>query len=119
MPNHLHLIAACLDKELSLILGDFKKYTAKAIIAAMKENKQESRKWILRTFNWHGKRKSSNLEYQFWKYGSHPIHLYSYPVFLQKERYIHDNPVKVGFVTEAESWYFSSAHPESPIEVIQ
>lgn len=120
MPNHIHLIAAGKHKPLNLILGDFKEYTAKKMIAMIEEDARESRKiWMLRSFNWHGQRKSNNLKYQFWKHGNYPVLLYSHKVFKQKEQYIHDNPVRVGFVSQAEHWVYSSANPESPIDVIR
>jgi REP element-mobilizing transposase RayT len=48
MSNHLHLIAAAKENNLSYILRDFKKFTSKQIIKAIQENEHESRRvWML------------------------------------------------------------------------
>lgn len=48
MSDHLHLIVSAKNKDLSNVLRDFKKYTSKQIIEAIKNNQHESRKdWIL------------------------------------------------------------------------
>lgn len=44
MSNHVHLIASAEQGNLSDILRDFKKFTSKAIIEAIQNNKDESRK---------------------------------------------------------------------------
>ncbi|WP_445587952.1 transposase [Sunxiuqinia sp. A32] len=52
MTNHVHLIVRAKEGyTLSSILRDFKKYTSKKVIQAIKENPQESRKeWLLDQF---------------------------------------------------------------------
>ncbi|MGB4578003.1 MAG: transposase [Paludibacter sp.] len=47
MTNHVHLIFNSIKNEKpELILGSFKRFTSKAIVAAIKENPQESQKGI-------------------------------------------------------------------------
>ncbi len=41
---------------------------------------------------------------QFWQSDNHPIGLYTLPVIAQKIGYIHLNPVKEGWVAEAEQY---------------
>ncbi len=57
MTNHIHLIFSNIGKEKpELILGGFKQYTSKAIVKAIQENLQESRKeWLLKKFEETGK----------------------------------------------------------------
>ena len=48
MSNHVHLIISTKEDNISDILGDFKKFTIKKIIAAIQNNPGESRKeWML------------------------------------------------------------------------
>jgi len=78
MSNHLHLIAAAKENNLSDILRDFKKFTSKQIIKAIQDNEHESRKeWMLEIFTKAGEANSRNSEYQFWRQDNHPIELYS------------------------------------------
>ncbi|WP_299255537.1 hypothetical protein [uncultured Cytophaga sp.] len=56
-----------------------------------------------------GSKNTSNERYQFWQNGYHPIELNN--VFLVEERlnYVHENPVRAGFVLSAEEYKYSSA----------
>ena len=117
MPNHVHFIADSYDRSLSNILRSFKSHTAKALIAAISDNPQESRKELfLHQFNYFGK-KSKNNENQFWKHDSHPFYLYSNEMIEQKINYIHNNPVEAGFVNEPHEWRLSSANPNLEIKL--
>jgi putative transposase len=119
MPNHVHFIADSYDGSLSNILRSFKSHTAKALMAAISDNPQESRKELfLHQFHYYGK-KSKHNENQFWKHDSHPFYLYSNEMIDQKIKYIHKNPVEAGFVNEAHEWRLSSANEYSPIKVLK
>lgn len=66
MSNHLHLIVAAKENNLSDILRDFKKYTSKQIIKTIAENEHESRReWMLEIFRKAGETNSRNTDYQF------------------------------------------------------
>tara|TARA_R110002124_G_scaffold280073_1_gene453104 strand:- start:664 stop:1044 length:381 start_codon:yes stop_codon:yes gene_type:complete len=69
MTNHIHLIISAKEGfNLSDILRDFKKYTAKAIINDLESNNKESRRtWMLWMFKKAGKENSNNKTYQFWR----------------------------------------------------
>jgi len=111
MSNHLHLIAKAQDGfELSGIIRDFKKFTSKRIIKTIEENPVESRsKWMLSIFKKAGEYNSNNKFYQFWQQDNHPIELYTKEVIDQKIEYIHNNPVKEGYVSNPEDYLYSSA----------
>ena len=47
--------------------------------------------------------------YQVWEEGSHPQLIGSEAVMRQKLEYIHQNPVKRGYVELPEHWRYSSA----------
>lgn len=110
MPSHVHLIFRDTNGNPTSLLRDFKKYTAKKMISTIEENPQESRKeWLLSMFERAGKNKGNVSKYQFWQHHNHPIELWSTSVIKQKLAYIHNNPVKSGFVTEPLEWKYSSA----------
>jgi REP element-mobilizing transposase RayT len=106
MPSHIHLIYRAKNNDPEIILGRFKEYTAKHIIAAITSNIQESRKeWMLWMFK-RAASKSSNVKHN---HHNKPIELWSAAVIEQKADYIHNNPVEAGFVTEPSYWQYSSA----------
>ena len=48
-------------------------------------------------------------QYRLWTEDYHPIALTSEKWFNQKLTYMHDNPVRKGFVEKPEAWKYSSA----------
>ena len=103
MTNHVHLILRSRKGDLSGTIRDFKKFTATKIVKAISENPVESRKgwllWLLR----------SKDSITFWQEGYHGKELLSRSKFYQKLEYIHQNPVKAGYVLDAEAYPYSSA----------
>ena len=64
MTNHVHLILSSIKNEKpELILGSFKRFTSNAIVAAIKENPQESRKESLPKQFEEAAEKSSNVKH--------------------------------------------------------
>ncbi|KAA5549259.1 REP-associated tyrosine transposase [Adhaeribacter rhizoryzae] len=110
MSSHVHLIIGSQGNPMEDIIRDLKRHTAKAILKAIAENGQESRReWMLWLFERAGKRNSNNQQYQFWQQHNHPIELNSNYLLNQKLHYIHQNPVEAGFVREPEDYPYSSA----------
>ena len=112
MTNHLHLLACPAEgKDLSDILRDFKKFTARQILLALKEKKvNESRaRAFMHSFGYHGEHNMRNDVFQFWQQGNHAIHARSPAFCEQKLAYIHNNPVRAGFVDEPWQYRYSSA----------
>ncbi|RDV10359.1 transposase [Pontibacter diazotrophicus] len=108
MTNHAHLI--CSAPKLSVVLRDLKKYTSRFLIDAIKANPRESRKnWLLWMFKSAAAKSVSHGEYQFWQPAGHQVELNSNELMEQRLEYLHQNPVKAGFVEEPEQWYYSSA----------
>lgn len=65
MSNHLHLIASAKEEgNLSDILRDFKKFTSKAIVNAIKEVPESRRDWMLNLFWYAGKNNKKNQVFQ-------------------------------------------------------
>ena len=110
MSNHVHLIISAKEDNVSAVLGDFKKYTSKKIIKAIKEHPGESRReWMLKIFKEAGEQNSRNDSCQFWIQDNQPKIIYSEAFAAQKPEYIHNNPVEAGIVEKSEEYIYSSA----------
>lgn len=111
MSNHVHMVVATNREPLENIFRDMKKHTAKTILKAIEENPLESRKgWMLWMFQRAGQRNSNNQQYQFWQQHNQPVELSVRPYGIESAiDYIHENPVKVGFVNNPEDYPYSSA----------
>lgn len=112
MSNHVHVIWQAREGfRMSDIVRDFKKFTAKSILKLI-ENETESRKvWLLRKFEYAGKRLKRISKYKFWKDDNHAVLLEpnQTKIMDQKLDYIHNNPVRAMIVEHPEEYIFSSA----------
>lgn len=77
MSNHIHLILQSQEGELSALVRDFKKFTAKSILEKIQTSPESRREWMLERFQLATKTHSRNKEYQFWQYGNHAEEIYS------------------------------------------
>ena len=119
MTNHLHLVADVSTGSLGNVLGRFKSHTSKKLFEMIANNGQESRRqWIIKAFERAGKYNPQNEGHQFWQNGNYPVSLFTPAVIDQKINYIHQNPVRAGFVGSAHEYWYSSANPESPLKII-
>jgi putative transposase len=111
MSNHIHLfISAQPGYNIGNIMRDFKKYTSKKIVAAIKANAQESRRnWMLNLFEFTGANNSSNEQYQFWQQEYHPVTLDTAEKMFDRFNYLHNNPVTAGIVWLQQHYKYSSA----------
>lgn len=110
MTNHLHLIIGTNDKPIQNILRDFKSFTSTQLRNEININLQESRKeWIKWMMERASRTNSNNNDWQLWQQHNHPIELSTNELMDQKLNYIHENPVKAGFVAEPHHWKYSSA----------
>lgn len=108
MSNHVHFIARVKPGvKLQDILREHKKFTAKAVVKAIKDNPIESRReWLL------GLLKEPDGSIQLWQHDLHPVWLRRVDIIQQKLRYIHRNPVEEGLVEEPHHELYSSARDE-------
>ena len=111
MTNHFHMICSISGGNgHGLVLKNIKSFTAIRLIDAIIKNPQESRKeWLLPLFEKYGTQNKSNYRYQFWQHENRPALLDNATMFAQRLKYLHENPVRAGFVTEPEHWTYSSA----------
>ena len=104
MENHLHWIAA--GNELSKQVGHFKSYTARCILDALETLGFLTMLEELRYFKL---RHKTDQEYQLWQEGSHPEQIQNDEMMWQKLEYIHNNPLRRGYVDDPTHWRYSSA----------
>jgi len=104
LENHLHMIvqSQAVDKD----IARFKSYTAKELIRFLDKNKVRQ---ILEQLAFYKKAHKHDRAYQFWQEGVHPEWIQSEEMMRQKIEYIHQNPVKRGYVDDAIHWRYSSA----------
>ena len=109
MSNHVHVIWRAKNGDLSDIIRDFKKFTGRSIIEAVKDVSESRKDWMLKRFEFAARRNVRNSIHQFWTHENHSVELFS-PYFTeQKIRYIHMNPVRAGIVEKEEDYIYSSA----------
>ena len=105
MLNHLHLIVTSPD--IAGFLRDFKRFTSKQL----KENLAVTEPSVLKLFI------DSDGIYRLWMETNAPKKVEHPDFYVQKLNYVHENPVRKGYVARAEHWLWSSANPDSPLLV--
>ena len=104
LENHLHLIAQ--SNDLNKDIQRFKSYTAKQLLKYLIDHNVKT---LLDQFAFYKKAHKTQSKYQFWQEGAHPELIQSQEMMRQKIIYIHENPVKRGYIDLPEHWRNSSA----------
>jgi REP element-mobilizing transposase RayT len=104
LDNHFHLIAS--GENISAIIQSLKSYTSKKIIEHLQ---RFNKNWLLNQLTYYKKQHKMNSTYQLWQEGFHPKLITTEKMLYQKIEYIHNNPVRRGYVDKPEYWYYSSA----------
>jgi putative transposase len=104
LENHLHWIATADD--LCKEVGDFKSFTARRLIDLLESS---GAKTLLDQLAYFKRKHKIDQDFQLWQEGSHPEAIDDEAMMLQKLEYIHDNPVKRGYVDDPLHWRYSSA----------
>ena len=104
LDNHLHLVVS--SDNLSDVIRDFKRHTAKEILVAARTG---NKSWLLKQFELFKSAHKDESKHQVWQEGVHPQAIMTEDVLRQKIEYIHYNPVKAGLVDRPEYWRYSSA----------
>jgi putative transposase len=106
MPSHIHLVIAMPEKKsISDLLRDFKKYTSTRIRKQLEKNSKFDTIERLR-MNAEGKK---NQVFKLWMERFDDLVIENDKTLQIKIDYIHNNPVKAGFVDQPEKWKYSSA----------
>lgn len=120
MLTHVHaILAAEAGGDLSAVVRDARKFTAKEIVRQLGVNGNRLFDWVFRdAADKDGRPKGS---YQVWQPGTHPEALVTEKFARQKLDYIHSNPVDIGLVSAPEHWWYSSAgfyvNGDGPMEI--
>jgi REP element-mobilizing transposase RayT len=110
MTNHIHMIIGSHGEPIEGIVRDMKSYTSTTLKKMLTSNHEESRRdWILAMMEQAGKMNSQNNDFQFWQQHNKPMPLTDNYIIDQKLDYIHNNPVKAGYVDNPQDWRYSSA----------
>jgi REP element-mobilizing transposase RayT len=107
MPNHFHAIVSSEQAPvLPGIVRDLKRHTAWEIIRCLKE---DGNIFLLQQLEEAASTAGRGNDLQVWQEGYHPEAIFSQKFFRQKVDYVHNNPVRKGFVECPEQWLYSSA----------
>ena len=102
MPNHIHLLWQMqAGKKRDAVQRDFLKHTAQEIKHVMLDNcKDELQQYLVN---------AKDRKYQFWERDALSVEIWSEKVFMQKLKYIHENPVRAGLCSYPVQYKYSSA----------
>ena len=110
MPSHVHMIIGSESNPLENIMRDMKSFTSRKLRETIEQNQQESRKeWLMWMMERAGKSNPNNDDFQLWQQHNQPIELNTNEKMRERLEYVHNNPVKAGFVGRPEDWLWSSA----------
>jgi len=114
MDNHFHAVIS--GPELADTIRDMKRFTSRALLDQLRE---ERRAWLLNQLAYYrAAHKKGDTEHQVWQEGVHPQAIAGDEMMLQKLEYLHNNPVKRGWVDSPEHRRYSSAHEWLPGAVV-
>lgn len=111
MTNHVHAILYSPNKDLRDIIRDFKAHTAREILNSIKDKRESRQTWMEHVFAFNARKHMRNEDRQFWTHENHAVCLDPLKPELMTSRvnYIHQNPVRAGWVEEAPHYIYSSA----------
>ena len=119
MSNHIHMIVQTSEPhQIKDTIRDFKKFTSKKILFQIQNEPESRREWMLKIFEDEAEQSKKHKSYKFWQVGNHAIEVYSLKFSWDKINYIHNNPVKAGFVNESYHWKYSSASNYQDMESV-
>jgi putative transposase len=111
LENHLHLIAS--SDDIGYSMRKFKSFTAKEILKYLQQKNVTT---ILDQLAFYKKAHKTKAEYQLWQEGIQPKLIQSEQMMIERINYIHQNPVKRGYVDEVKHWRYSSARDYDGVE---
>jgi len=110
MTNHVHAMIRSKNEKLSALVRDFKRFTSHKILEEIQTNSQESRKeWLEIVFQYHAKFNKRVKDKQLWTHENHAIEMATNEMIDSRVNYIHENPVRSGWVEKPEDYLYSSA----------
>jgi REP element-mobilizing transposase RayT len=108
MPNHFHaIVSSDIPSQLPSIIRDIKHFTSIALRSCLHADNARYLYSLLDPET--DQRSAQSRSRRLWQPGYHGVAIYSQPFFRSKLDYLHENPVRKGFVDRAEHWRCSSA----------
>jgi len=104
LKNHIHAVMQ--SDDLPKTIQKFKRHTAKYIIELLKK---KNVKTILEQLAFYKKDHKKDSQHQLWQDGYQPKLILSDKMMREKIEYIHNNPIKRGYVDKDWHWRYSSA----------
>ena len=101
MENHLHLIGWRPD--LAKAMKDFKSFTARKFVDFL----ELCDSGLLEQLRHLKERHKMQSDFQVWQEGNHPQQIAHDAVMSQKMEYMHNNPIRRGYVDEPVHWRYS------------
>lgn len=109
MSNHIHMVIQVEhDQGISGFLRDFKKFTSKRFAEIIECHAESRRYWLMDKFSFEARKTKRAEKYKIWKDSNHAMNLTNIDI-MQKINYIHDNPVRAGWVEFPDEYLYSSA----------
>ena len=106
MPNHFHLVLyRSHNLSISQIIGNIKRYSAKKVITVLREIERDR---LIQRLSLAAAREPAS-DASLWKPRFDSFVITSPDTLRQKIEYIHNNPLRKGFVSRPELWRYSSA----------
>lgn len=119
MSNHVHDIMQSVNGDLSGLVRDFKKFTSKQIRSKIDSNNRESRKeWLQMIFKYHAKFNKRSGAVQLWTHENHAVEPNGNNMIDSRVAYIHENPVRAGWVDKTDEYLYSSARNYSDLPAL-
>jgi len=103
MPDHLHVVTDR-PREPSKVLQFIKGIVSRRVLGYLKEMKYETSLKKLEHHDW-----KRNHRYSLWQHDSDVFPIVSETTFMQKVNYVHQNPVRAGWVERVEDYRWSSS----------
>ena len=104
LENHLHVVAS--SDDIGKSMKKFKAFTAKEILKLLQ---RENVTTILEQLAFYKKAHKKDATYQLWQEGIQPKLIVNDKMMIDRINYIHNNPLKRGYIDEAKHWRYSSA----------
>jgi REP element-mobilizing transposase RayT len=111
LENHLHLVVS--SDDIAKSMRKFKAHTAKEILKLLQEKDVKS---ILEQLAFYKKAHKKETTYQLWQEGIQPKLIKDDKMMIERINYVHQNPVKRGYIDEAKFWRYSSARDYEGVE---
>ncbi len=108
MSNHVHAILSAKENNLSDLIRDFKRFSATRILKEISNIIESRSDWMLKRFEFAARSHIRNSKYQLWTHENHAVALESMKFLEQKMAYIHENPIRAGWLEKGEDWLHRS-----------